>query len=71
MAEDSQALEALKYGLRRYLSIKSSGSAQFSPDDRKIAYLSDLTGLPQAWTVSLDEGAWPQQLTLGQDRVGF
>jgi Tol biopolymer transport system component/pimeloyl-ACP methyl ester carboxylesterase len=67
----SPALEALKYGVRRYLSIKSSSSPQFASDDRSLAFLSDLTGVPQVWMVSLDEGAWPQQLTLGQERVGF
>jgi dipeptidyl aminopeptidase/acylaminoacyl peptidase len=67
----SPALQELRYGLRRYLSIKSAGSAQFSPDDRSIAFLSDVTGSPQLWSVSMDEGAWPQQLTLGEKRVGF
>ena len=67
----SPALQKLRYGLRRYLSIKSAGSAQFSPDDRSIAFLSDVTGSPQLWSVSMDEGAWPQQLTLGEKRVGF
>src|SRR5580700_3007866 len=67
----SPALEELRYGLQRYLSIKSSYAPQFSPDDLTVAYLSDLTGIPQIWTVSLEEQAWPQQLTLGQERVGF
>jgi dipeptidyl aminopeptidase/acylaminoacyl peptidase len=67
----SPALEELRYGLRRYLSIKSSHSAQFSPDDRKVAFLSDLTGTPQAWSMQLENDSWPQQLTLGQERVGF
>jgi len=67
----SPALKKLRYGLQRYLSIKSANSAQFSPDDRKVAFLSDVTGNPQLWAVSLEEGAGPQQLTLGQERVGF
>ncbi len=71
MESPSPALQELRYGLRRYLSIKSSGSAQFSPDDRTVAFLSDFTGVPQLWSVSMDDGSWPQQLTLGQERVGF
>jgi dipeptidyl aminopeptidase/acylaminoacyl peptidase len=67
----SPALQKLRYELQRYLSIKSSSSAQFSPDDLRVAFLSDLTGVPQLWTVSLEDGAWPQQLSLGQERVGF
>ena len=69
--ETSPILDKLRYGLQRYLSIKSSYGAQFSPDDGRIAYISDTTGLPQAWTLSLDGGSGPQQITLGQDRVGF
>ncbi|MGD0638821.1 MAG: hypothetical protein ABSA72_12360, partial [Nitrososphaerales archaeon] len=71
MESPSPALQKLRYGLRRYLSIKSAGSAQFSPDDSRVAFLSDVTGLPQLWSVSMDDGAWPQQLTLGEKRVGF
>jgi len=67
----SPALQDLRQGVRRYLSIKSSYAPQFSPDDGTLAYLSDVTGFPQVWTVNLGEGAWPQQLSLGQDRVGF
>jgi len=65
------ALEELRYGVRRYLSIKSASSPQFSADDSAVAYLSDPTGVPQVWMLSLTDGAWPQQLTLGQERVGF
>jgi Tol biopolymer transport system component len=57
--------------MRRYLSIKSSYSPSFFPDDSGIAYLSDQTGSPQVWTVPLKGEAWPQQLTIGQERVGF
>jgi dipeptidyl aminopeptidase/acylaminoacyl peptidase len=71
MSGASPALQELRQGVRRYLSIKSSYSPQFSPDDRRLAYLSDLTGLPQVWMVGLDDGNWPQQLSLGQERVGF
>lgn len=67
----SPALERLRYGVQRYLSIKSSSSPQFSPDDRGVAYLSDLTGVPQVWSITLDEGAWAQQMTFDQERVGF
>lgn len=67
----SPALDELRYGVRRYLSMKSASGARFSPDGRRLAYLTDLTGVPQLWMVGLDEGSWPQQVTLGNDRVGF
>ena len=68
-------VDELRYGLERYLSIKSAYAPSFSPDGRRIAYLSDTTGLPQVWSVALhrreDDPAWPQQLTAGNERVGF
>ena len=41
--------ERVAYSLKRYLSIKSAYSPQFSPDDKNVAYLSDVTGVPQIW----------------------
>ncbi len=67
----SAELYEMRQGLERYLSIKSSYAPQFSPDGGRIAFLSDLTGVPQVWSVSLEPGSWPQQLTLGKERVGF
>ncbi len=71
----TQSLDELKHGLERYLSIKSSHSPTFSPDDSKIAFISDITGVPQVWTISLQKGGtdlvWPQQLSLGKERIGF
>ncbi len=71
MEVTSPELEELRYGIRRYLSVKMSYAPQFSPDDKRLAYLSDITGVPQLWSVGLEEGAWPQQLSLGQERIGF
>ena len=59
------------YHLKRYLSIKSAYSPDFSPDDRRIAYLSDLTGVPQMWMTDLEGDRAPQQITLEDERVGF
>ncbi len=75
MSAGPLTVDDLRFGLERYLSIKSSYAPTFSPSDAKIAYLSDVTGVPQVWTIALQpEGAdvaWPQQLTLGKERVGF
>jgi dipeptidyl aminopeptidase/acylaminoacyl peptidase len=59
------------YSLRRYLSIKSAYSPEFSPDDQRIAYLSDMTGVPQIWMTRLFGDRAPQQITLEDERVGF
>ena len=43
-------------------------AASFAPDGRRIAFNSDLGGLPQVWTVAVD-GGWPQPVTALDDPV--
>ncbi len=45
------------------------GSPTFSPDGRQLAFVSDLTGVPQIWTVPV-KGGWPRQVTALDDQVG-
>ncbi len=67
-----RSLEEIQYSLRRYLSIRSAYAPAFSPDDRTLAFVTDLTGVPQLWTVNLaTDQKGPQQLTALDDRVGF
>jgi Tol biopolymer transport system component len=40
----------------------------FSPDGKRIAFVCDLSGVPQIWTVP-SEGGYPQLVTLGDDPV--
>jgi dipeptidyl aminopeptidase/acylaminoacyl peptidase len=40
----------------------------FSPDGTQLAFISDLTGIPQVWTVSTT-GGWPTQVTSLDDPV--
>ncbi len=63
--------EQVAYSLKRYLSIKSAYSPEFSPDDKRIAYLSDVTGVPQIWMTGLSGERVTQQMTLEDERVGF
>lgn len=56
----------------RYLKIRSAHSATWSPDGRRLAFLTDITGVPQVWEVSADSsagGGWPEQLTFHEERV--
>ena len=41
----------------------------FSPDGTRLAFVSDLNGVPQVWTVSA-EGGWPELVTALTDQVG-
>jgi dipeptidyl aminopeptidase/acylaminoacyl peptidase len=40
----------------------------FSPDGKRIAFLSNISGLPQAWIISAG-GGWPDQVTALDDPV--
>lgn len=61
---------AIRQTLVRYLSVRSAYAPTFSHDGRKLVYISDTTGVPQVWSLDLEDAA-PQQLTHYDDRVGF
>ncbi len=50
--------------------IGSCSSPSFSPDAKQVAFVSNLTGMPQIWTMSVD-GAFPKLVTSMEDPVGF
>lgn len=52
----------------RYLQIRVAYQPSFSPDGLRVAFLTNITGIPQVWCVDA-QGGWPQQLTFGEDRV--
>jgi dipeptidyl aminopeptidase/acylaminoacyl peptidase len=54
--------------LERFLNIRSSNGATFSPDGRFLAFLNNTTGVPQLWQVPV-EGGWPTLLTFAHDAV--
>jgi dipeptidyl aminopeptidase/acylaminoacyl peptidase len=58
----------LPYEFARYLKIRAAYGATWSPDGRHIAFLTDITGVPQAWEVPVG-GGWPEQLTFYEERV--
>jgi dipeptidyl aminopeptidase/acylaminoacyl peptidase len=46
-----------------------SSSPSFSPDGNRVAFVSDLAGVPQAFVMPT-RGGWPVQITSGADPVG-
>ena len=56
------------YEFGRYLKIRSAWGAGWSPDGRKVSFLTEITGVPQVWEVAA-EGGWPEQLTFHDERV--
>ena len=60
--------EELTRTVERLAAVGSCGAPSFSPDGQRIAFISDLSGSPQVWTVSVD-GGWPQRVTTFADQV--
>jgi len=62
-----------RYSFEQYLNARSAYGASFSPDGSTIAFLTDITGMAQVWSVPVDTHGtgplWPTQLTFRDDRV--
>jgi dipeptidyl aminopeptidase/acylaminoacyl peptidase len=48
--------------------VASAGAPSFSPDGKRIAFITNISGLPQVWIVPA-EGGWPDQITALDDPV--
>jgi dipeptidyl aminopeptidase/acylaminoacyl peptidase len=66
-ASDTDALERSVALMAR---IGSASSPSFSPDGRTVAFVSNLGGVAQVWTVDA-AGGYPQLVTAFDDAVGF
>jgi len=62
------ATDDLAATVARMAKIGSAFSPSFSSDGKTLAFVTDLTGVPQVWTVSSD-GGWPQRVTSLDDHV--
>ena len=60
----------MTYEFARYLKIRGAWGASWSPDARRVSFLTDITGVPQVWEVPVEGGpSWPEQLTFYEERV--
>jgi len=59
-----------RFDFRRYLNIRSASCPSFSPDNEYVAFLTNITGVPQVWRVALG-GGWPEQLTFYGEEASF
>ncbi|MCM3901430.1 MAG: S9 family peptidase [Pyrinomonadaceae bacterium] len=66
----AQNLSPERFGIERYLNIRSATSSALSPTGDQIAFLTNISGTPQVWMVSA-QGGWPDQMTFFPDRVDF
>ncbi len=57
----------------RYLNVRSAYAPSFTHDGEALAFLTDVSGVAEAWRVHLPAGAaaplWPDQLTFSGDRI--
>lgn len=67
--EAAAAPEDLEAVVARLAKVGSCSSPAFSPDGRQIAFVSNLSGLPQLWKVA-SSGGWPEMVTALDDPVG-
>jgi dipeptidyl aminopeptidase/acylaminoacyl peptidase len=63
------AADDVEATVARMARIGASRSPSFSPDGKRIAFISNLTGAPQVWTVDAS-GGWPTLVTSFDDPVG-
>lgn len=66
----STSASAERYGIDRYLNIRSANAPALSQTGDRVAFLTNITGTSQVWMVSA-AGGWPDQLTFYTDRVDF
>lgn len=52
----------------QFINVRQAYAPSFSPDGARLAFLTNITGFPQVWSMPV-EGGWPDQLTFGDDRV--
>jgi dipeptidyl aminopeptidase/acylaminoacyl peptidase len=58
------------FPIERYLNIRSASSPTLDARGERVAFLTNVTGTAQVWSVAAT-GGWPEQLTFYTDRVDF
>lgn len=58
------------YGIEKYLNIRSAASPTLSPDGKRMAYRTNVSGTMQIWMIDLPKGA-PRQITNYEDNIDF
>jgi Tol biopolymer transport system component len=67
-SQDSKEDESMAVPFSQYLNIREAYAPSFSPDGKRISFITNITGIPQAWVVNV-EGGWPDQITFDTERV--
>ena len=59
-----------KVSFDSYLNVRNAYAPSFDPSGERIAFLMDVTGVPQVWLIDA-KGGWPRQLTYFGERVSL
>ena len=59
----------MAYEIEQYLNVRSASAPSYSPDGQRIAFVSNLTGIPLPWVVPAS-GGWPHPLSLATEGTG-
>ena len=66
LADDNE----LELSVARMAKVGSASSPTFSPDGSRLAFVTNISGLPQVWTMAT-AGGYPSLVTSFDDPVGF
>lgn len=69
-ARQATAADDLNRAVTLMAKIGSATSPSFSPDGKRVAFVSNLNGIPQVWVMPAD-GGFPTLVTAFDDPVGF
>jgi dipeptidyl aminopeptidase/acylaminoacyl peptidase len=62
-----------RHSIARYLNVRQAYGPSFAADGERLAFITNITGIPQAWQVPLvadtERVLWPEQLTFEPGRV--
>ena len=67
-AADTPTTDELTTAVTLMARIGRCGSPSFSPDGKTLAFVCDMSGVPQVWTAAT-EGSWPTLVTALEDPV--
>lgn len=72
-ASDSPSTATAGHDFAQYLNVRKAFGSTFSPDGKTLAFLTDITGVAEVWSVPVDvhaeRPAWPDQLTFLNERI--
>jgi dipeptidyl aminopeptidase/acylaminoacyl peptidase len=57
-----------RFGIDRFLNIRTASGPSFAPDGRFVSFLTNVTGVSQLWQIGAG-GGWPEQLTFTAESV--